>query len=468
MTAPLFQRQSTGGVVARDGFGFQNGFLLQHIPLYLSQGAFSHVVSELVGDVEVRYHRPGGGTFCVLHEAKRNQLTKNDFWAEVARFIELHGEAPDEYVRFVLVCGDFNGDFDPLLRKLERYRGPAESLNSDSSLRASAEGDIETSIVGLGQTKDVARFVLERVSFVKYSDADVAGAFAHMLATHLPTVADMRGSEIAAFRGRCKELVDGSTKGLISRKSIEAALVESAPGLASAWLGTATRLQLLPESPETFEQLALNVGSFNGPLRGSLGADKWEELQERLATAGQFIEASRERRGVLLSAKQRVSLACAVGYRLSATRGFTLQLEHNNGQVFDTSSHERAGERFFELTEDSGCQAGGEGVASLSFPFPGQDDVLAATPVLGLAAAPKLFLAGSAPVTDIGVLNTAVNEAKAALVAFRSRHQLRRVHLFIRAPSVFAMALGHRLNGVGTLKLYDWVDVSYQPTAELQ
>ena len=83
-------------------------------------------------------------------------------------------------------------------------------------------------------------------------------------------------------------------------------------------------------------------------------------------------------------------------------------------------------------------------------------------------AAPKLFLASHAVLTDVAVLNTAVNEAKAALVVFRSRHRLSRVHLFIKAPSVFAMALGHRMNGVGVVRLYDWVDVAYQATAELQ
>jgi SMODS-associated and fused to various effectors sensor domain len=467
VTAPLFQRQSTGGVVARDGFDYQDAFLLQHIPLYLSQGAFSHAVSELLGDVEVRYHRPGGGTFCVLHEAKRNQLTTNAFWAEVARFIELHDAAPDEYVRFVLVCGNFNGDFDPLFRKLERYRGPAESLNSDSSIRASAEADIEATIVGLGQTAAVARFVLERVSFVKYSDADVAGAFASMLAMHLPTMADMRGGEVGNFRGRCKELVDGSTKGLVSRRSLETALVESAPDLAPAWLGVATKLRLLPEPPARFEELSLEVGPFNGPARGALAASKWVELQEQLTATGQFIHSSRERRGVLLSAKQRMSLACTAGYCLSATRGFTLQMDHN-GQVLDTASHARSSDKFFELCEEVPDPAGDEGVASISFPYPGQDDVLATARGLGLTAAPKLFLASGAALTDIGVLNTAVNESKAALASFRARHGLTRVHLFIKAPSVFAMALGYRLNGVGTLQLYDWVDVAYKPTAELQ
>lgn len=467
MKVPLFQRQSTGGVVARDGFDYQDAFLLQHIPLYLSQSAFSHAASELLGDVEVRYHRPGGGTFCVLHEAKRNQLTKNDFWAEVARFLELHGEAPDEYVRFVLVCGDFNGDFDPLFRKLERYRGPAESLNTDSSIRASAKADIEATIVGLGQTKEVARFVLERVSFVKYSDSDVAGSFTTMLATHLPTMADMRGREIAAFRMRCKKLVDTSTKGLILRRSLETELVECAPDLAQAWLGTATRLQLLSQPSARFEELALEVEPFNGSSRGALGANKWAEICEQLTATGQFVLASRARRGVLLSAKQRMSLACTVGYCLSATRGFTLQMEHN-GQVLDISSHERSGDKFFEISEDLPHPAGDEGIASISFPYPGQEDVVAAARSLGLVAAPKAFLVSGAVLTNVGALNTAVNEAKAALAAFRSRHRLSRVHLFIKVPAVFAMALGHRLNGVGVVQLYDWVEVAYQPTVELR
>jgi hypothetical protein len=54
-----------------------------------------------------------------------------------------------------------------------------------------------------------------------------------------------------------------------------------------------------------------------------------------------------------------------------------------------------------------------------------------------------------------------------ALNGFRARHQLSKVHVFIRAPSMFAMALGHRLNGIGTVQLYDWVDGRYQPTVLL-
>ena len=209
------------------------------------------------------------------------------------------------------------------------------------------------------------------------------------------------------------------------------------------------------------------MGPFNSASRGALGAAKWAELLEQLTATGQFILDSRERRGVRLSAKQRMSLACTVGYSLSATRGFTLQMDHN-GQVLDGASHERSTGKFFEMSEDLPDPAGDEGVAFISFPYPGQEDVLAAAPGLGLAAAPKVFLASGAALTDINVLNTAVNEVNTALVAFRSLHRLSRVHIFIKAPSAFAMALGHRLNGVGVVQLYDWVEVAYQPTAELK
>jgi hypothetical protein len=142
-------------------------------------------------------------------------------------------------------------------------------------------------------------------------------------------------------------------------------------------------------------------------------------------------------------------------------------MEHN-GHVLDTASHERSSDKFFEMSEESTDRAGDEGVTSISFPSPSRDDVLAATRNFALADAPRVFLSSSAALTDVGVLNAAVNEAKATMAAFRARHRLARMHLFIKAPSVFAMALGHRLNGVGVVQLYDWVEVAYQPTAELR
>ncbi|MBS0502052.1 MAG: SAVED domain-containing protein [Proteobacteria bacterium] len=464
MNSPLFERQATGGVVARDGFEYQDAFLLEHIPRFLAQGAFSQAVSELLGDIEIRYFRPGGGTYCVLYEAKRHRLSKVEFWAEVGRFHELHEKSTDEYVQFVLVCGDFVGEYQAFFRKLERYRGPAVALNADSSIRASAETDILDTIVKLGQTPEMARFVMDRVSFVQYRDDNVDAGFGTRLEEHLSSL-NMSRRETTAFRAKCKELVDTSFRGIVTRKDIEVALVDCAPSVAQVWRATPSDLPLVAAGFE-LGPLALDVAAFNGSSRGNLGQVAWDQLQQRLGEVGDFLHESRTRRGVRLSAKHRMSLACLLGYCFSATRNFTLTVEHND-QLYDTSVHDRAPGPFFMVTEDAPSMLGSEGVASISFPNGSNADVAVYARAFGLEDSPKLALVSTAVVTDIASLNTAVSEAKMALAEFRGRHQLSRVHLFIKAPAMFAMALGHRLNGVGRIQLYDWDQGKYFSTVQL-
>lgn len=465
MTSPLFDKQATGGGIARNGFDYQDAYLLQHFPVFLAQGAFSHAVSEVLGDIEVRYYRPSGGTYCVLYEAKRNQLTKAGLWAEVARFFEVFEKAPDEYVRFVLVCGDFNGELSPLFNKLERLRGPGASLNSDSVIRSSAEADIVATIEGFDQSNTIARFVLERVSFVKYDDSQVDGNFASALVSSLPAVADMRGSEIAAFRSTCKSLVEHSMRGVVTRAALEAALVSAAPTMSALWRASATRIDLGLSAPSKIEELHLDIARFNGPGRGSLGS-QWQQLEEQAQLLGRFVHESRDRRAVELSAKQRISLACLLGFAFSATRDFTLQMLHN-GTLFNTAVHERASVLPFTKDETPATNSAGEGVIAITFPNIEWTDIEAAATSRGLGNAARLHLHSLATVGTIQELNALVYDAKAALSAFRSSHRLQRLHLFIKAPSLFAMALGHRLNGLGAVQLYDWVDNQYQATVQL-
>jgi hypothetical protein len=86
MKASLLASESTGGAIARDGFGYQDTFVLQHLPRWLAQGAFSHVVSEAVGDIEVCYFGQGGTTVRTFIEAKSYALSWGDFWDEIKQF----------------------------------------------------------------------------------------------------------------------------------------------------------------------------------------------------------------------------------------------------------------------------------------------------------------------------------------------------------------------------------------------
>ena len=463
MTTGLLESESTGGAVARVGFEYQDAFVLQHLPQWLAQGAFSHVVSEAVGDVEVCYHAPDGGVQRVLHEAKDYALTSTQFWAEIARFKQVHDASPKEFPRFALVCRDFNGVTSPLVSMVSRLRGVGASFDDDSVMLAGARRQIADWVTHKGQSEATAQFVIDRVEFVTYGAEHADAAFAGEVEKNLPAL-NLRAREVAAMRDQCKVLVARSSVGPVRRASLETAVVNLLGDEAATWTATPTPV-LLANQRVNLEDLGVNVTDFTGPQRSQPSASEWSTLSAALTDIGDFIKASRPRRCVTLDGKQRMSAACLAGYALSAARGFTLDIEHN-GQHYRTDNHEKASGTFFDPTVEFGTGAE-QGIVCIGFPTPVGADV-AAIDGGALSRLPRIELASNNAITSMAALNLAVAEAKEALVRFRSGHQLELVHLFIKAPSVFAMTLGHRLNGVGRVQLYDWVDVTYMPTATLQ
>ena len=463
MTAGLLEGESTGGAVARVGFEYQDAFVLQHLPRWLAQGAFSHVVSEAVGDVEVCYHAPGGAVQRVLHEAKDYVLTSTQFWAEITRFKQVHDTSPAEFPHFALVCRDFNSVTAPLVSKVARLRGVGASFDDDSVMLAGAQREIVEWAMGKGQSEALVQFVIDRVEFVTYGAEHADAAFAGEVEEHLPAL-NLRAREVAALRDQCKALVARSSLGPMHRVSIETAVINLLGDEAGTWMAAPTPVLLVNQCVK-LEHLGVNVNDFTGLQRSRRSASDWSTLSAALTGIGDFIKASRPRRCVALDGKQRMSVACLVGYALSATRGFLLDIEHN-GQHYRTDNHDKASGRFFDQTIEIGTGTK-QGVVCIGFPTPVGADFAAAAGG-ALMHLPLLVLSSGSAIADTMTLNLAVAEAKQALMRFRSPNQLELMHLFIKAPSVFAMALGHRLNGVGGVQLYDWVDGGYALTATLR
>ncbi len=462
MKASLLASESTGGAVARDGFGYQDAFVLRHLPRWLAQGAFSHVVSEAVGDIEVCYFGQGGTTVRTFIEAKAYALSWGDFWNEIKQFKKVHETSPTEFPHFVLLCRDFSSTTAPLVAMVSRLRGVGSSYDATSPLLAQTRDEILQWVVDKKQSHDLAQFVVDRVEFITYADENAHSAFPGEVERHLPSI-NLRAKDAAAFREKCAGMVTRSARGPVTRREIEAALVEVLGQDASLWARTPTALALGGTVPP-FE-LGLVVDPFNGPGRASLSAADWMQLSANGAAIGEFVKRSRSRTGIALSGKQRMSLACLLGYTFSAAKGFVLDIDHN-GERFRTDEHAQMPEPFFTVTS-SLANEGKEGVATIAFPTEAAADVAVAIGGAGLALAPRMDIGSGRAIDGTLALNKAVAEAKSALVDFRSRSQLETIHLFIKAPSHFAMVLGHRLNAVGRIQLYDWVDGRYVATAVL-
>jgi hypothetical protein len=369
----------------------------------------------------------------------------------------------NEFVRFVMVCRDYNSVTAPLLAKLNRLRGVGASFQDDSVFLVDGRQEVIDWVVKKKYRADLAEFALDRVDFVTYAAEHADSTFAGELDKYLPSL-NLSASQVGPLRDRCKAHIARSSFGPVYRRDIEADICEVLAGDVDKWTKAPSRLHLLSDAVP-FQSLGLVVGRFNGPDRMACTAAEWAELSAAAMRIGNFVKTSTARQCIAIDGKQRMSVACLMGYTFSATRGFTLDVEHN-GQQYRTDVHTQAGGVFFTEVLRSGGLPSHEGVACIGFPTPVGADVSWVESGC-LTELPCLTLDSARVVDGMSSLNLAVSEAKAAMVRFRSELGLTKVHLFIKAPSVFAMVLGHRLNAICTVQLYDWCDGRYLPTAQL-
>lgn len=464
MSRSLLDPNAKGGGVARKGFAYQDAFVLQHLPSWLAQSGFSHVVSESIGDVEVCYFCPQGGFRRRAYEAKNHALTEANFWNEVCDFHSMHMGAPDEYVAFCLVCGGFKPPVVPLLNKLERLRGVGASYPRNSPVTAQTREEIVDWVVGRGQSRELGEFIVDRVDFVTFDAANADSCFAGEMCNAFPDL-DLSTRKLDVLRSQYASLVSASACGPLWRADLESGLMWALGGSSEEWLRKPTHV-CVEEGLSRIEELSLDISGFVGRERAARTSDDWGRLQAQSERIAEFIKTSRSGLVVEIDAKLRMSLACLLGYVFSATRGFTLSLKHN-GIAYNTYNHTAKGGRFFIETVVDGAPPKAVGAVCIGFPTAvGADlDRSALGEMLPL---PRLNLESCLPISDMATLNLAVNEAKASIVRFRSEQKLQMMHLFVKAPSFFASTLGHRLNGVCAVQLYDWVEGEYVQTVVLR
>ncbi|ENX59210.1 MULTISPECIES: dsDNA nuclease domain-containing protein [Acinetobacter] len=461
MSASLLEKQSTGGAIARVGFDYQDAFVLKNLPLWLSESAFSHIVSESIGDVEVCYFSPEKNLHRVMYEAKNHSLTPTKFWEEIERFKQAFDIPSSEYIRFGLVCPSYSNTLHPFLAQIERVRGVGASYNTDSVILLKSRQDIINWCVEKEFDSSLVEFALDHVDFITFnaesSDSIFMGEIGHLSNIELTM------TKVRQLKDQFKDLISLSSSGPIYRKDYENLICQALGKERDQWLCSPIKINL-STSTSQYQDLNLDIRDFNGPDRAQKTSSDWNNLIKKAVLIGDFIHNSGDRRILLIDGKQRMSTACMLGYVFSATRNFLLEIEHN-GLTYRTDDHKQKEGQFFTKIDSVELQSETEAIVTIGFPTAIGKDI--DSTINEVKSLPRLNLESCHAIDNMETLNLAVREAKSALVSFKSENKLSKLHLFIKAPSVFAMILGHRLNGICDIQLYDWVDGQYIPTAEL-
>lgn len=464
----VFAKTSTGGAVARVGFEYQDGYALLQFCTWLSQDAFSGMVSELLGDIEVTYFSETGQKHLCM-ELKNHALSGPKFWEEMAQFKALHESAPETNVRFRLVSPSTPAALDPMRSMLARLHGVVATYPPGHPLRIGAEEDVVQWVIDkAGQRRELAEFVVRHVEFEDF-DGDHNSRFLSVFADAFPALADVPSRRVLAIKANWEKLIAQSVKGHVTRREIEeqmlGVLSDEERGL---WQVTPSRpkfqIGLEGEKPPASLDLAVDMRPFVSDSRAERTTAEWDDLHQRLELAGEFLLNSRPRRRVQVSSHLRMTAAVVVGSGFKATKGHALSIEHR-GNVFNMDEHSQREPSYFNSTELGGH--GAEGVVSVQIATLTREDVLRAKNKYGLENAPTLHLETEEAIGDLQTLNRAVNEAKKAIAAFRANGAITKIHLIIKGPSFFAVALGHRLNALGSIQLYDWMGDNYAATAQL-
>lgn len=463
MSASLLEKQSTGGAIARVGFEYQDAFVLRSVPLWLSQSAFSHFVSESIGDVEACYFSSEKTLQRVMYEAKNHPLSPAKFWEEISRFKQAFDIPSNDFTRFGLVCPSYSSTLEPFFAQIERVRGVGSSYSADSVVLQNSRRDIINWCTYKGFEGSLAEFALDHVDFVFFNAEDSDSIFIGEVEENLSNI-EFTISKVKQLRDQFKNLISNSSFGPINRKDFESLICNALEKDRSQWLSKPIKINL-GTALNNYQDLKLEISDFNGPNRAQKTIDDWNNLIAKAVAIGDFIHKSSDRRTLLIDGKQRMSIACMLGYIFSATRNFLLEIEHNSIS-YRTDNHQQQDGTFFNKLESYEQQGETEAIVTIGFPTSVGKDIESTS--LNIKELPKLNLESTNVIDSIETLNLAVREVKSALVSFRSNNQFSKLHLFIKAPSLFTLVLGHRLNGICDIQLYDWIDGQYIATAMLQ
>lgn len=465
----LFSRESTGGVVARVGMEYQDAYALVNFPGWLAQDAFSGMVSELLGDIEVTYFSVTGPRHLCM-EAKNHALSQPDFWKEIERFEILRKKNPSVYAHFRYVSPEMPSALEPMRSKLVRLRGVGATYDSkDPIVLEAREEFVQWVLKHTSQTESRARFILDHVDFEDFDDAQADKVFVGKFAEALPALADVPPSRVKKIAAQWRELIATSVKSQVSRRQIEEKMLsELSEDEQNLWLSMPSKPVLqcgvAGEPVPTLLDMSIDLRPYIGVDRASRTTGEWDSLRDKSALVGEFLLTSRPRARVKLNGNLRMSAAVTMGMAFKATKKHALVIEHRGVEyaLDDYTEHPSA---FFVVDQVAG--SGNEGLVAIQLGLLTRTDIERSIHALGLGMSPMLFIESGNGVANVATLNRAVREAKQAVANFRSTLGLDKVHLIIKGPSFFAMALGHRLNGLGTVQLYDWADSGYVRTALL-
>jgi SMODS-associated and fused to various effectors sensor domain len=160
----LVSSSGMGGIIGGKGYDFQSRYIACHVPEWLLNGAFTAILPEGTGDVDVLY---GSGK-----KERRDHIqikdhpvtTKTELREIIDTFASFEKAMPNVYQNFILACPSLGPVVQPLKNALERLRNASPFFKSAPGSLTATRADVKKRIVSLGPAR-YENFILDKVHF---------------------------------------------------------------------------------------------------------------------------------------------------------------------------------------------------------------------------------------------------------------------------------------------------------------
>lgn len=465
----FFDRESSGGAIAREGFRFQDEIALSYIPEWLGHEGFTEMISEVMGDVEAKFFVPGIGFIREFIEVKDHSVTPSEFWKEIDRFHELHGGAPGSYRWFTLVSCGLSDSLHPLRNSLRRLRGAYGFYDKGSTILEHSYADFEKWVLRHdGRTTEDARFLFEMVLLKDEVSKGFAGEanFIGSMTEHLPEYNQVSAVQLKGIVSGLRTLLNRGDQRRVTRPDIEVCFADA---------GGLEGLRDRPVHLEVSRQSRSNLGKhiefdwapfFGGDDRKFPPAEEWVRMIEDLSQTKEWVLEHRKKKRIFLSGEQRLPTFMAVGSVFPAVAGFVLEYQNRDG-LWKTNAYPDT-ETYNWRLDFTGGMSSEEIAVSISVMRNIKEQVCSDLDRRGLGGIPGLHLFNEAPLVSAEQTNAAVEAGKREIGGAAARVGAKTMHLYVAGPAQFALFLGHRLKAICDAQTYVWAGPSgYSPACRL-
>lgn len=468
----LSSKQSFSGIHGGKGYTTQVAVLLHKLPGLLEDIEFKSCMVEGAEDFDLRFERAGQPRFR-LFQIKDTRITSSNFQEIVIRFHEKHLHDPKLYERFAVVAHSFSDEIERVRLRLERHRN---HHYPDTSVGAATEADIRQELQMLFPNAALCDWALAHL------DIELATGLtgwphqlddlAHTFASKCLDCRQFAAQVVVPFRHAYFNLLaflDGCKGQTVTRE----ALLERIHGLCRDF-GTGQ-----PERPlvlhlhhrgqlderarsqadrvfEWQEWYDYSTGRFPEPAQASILLTSLEDYEHTICRVWRP-------KTVRLEGGCSLSAAVALGHVWRATKGYVLEGEQR-GELWSTSG-EASTEILLRLNhERQGSVETPDAVLGLGVGRSVQTSVETALEQQGLGWPTVCIFETAAEELTAAQARKVAQEIVRQMRDLSTRHA--RVHLFFSGPMMLALFIGHRLNALGNIVLYEWsaAQGQYQPT----